>query len=551
MSAMSEGHVLTSRGLQGKQLRRYFSLQDVRNIALFALAYLAAYGYSSYFAQNVAAPLWFPDSVLLCTLLLVPTEKWWFYLVIAAPLRFVPGLRPHVPDWFIWGTFINDVLKSVLAAQLLRYLTGNSVRFNTIRKFAFYLAIAVFLVPMLSALAGAAARHVLGYPFWTSCAQWFMGNALTNLVITPALLQWTSGDYRQLRSRAIEAVMWAIAFAISLRFAVLLMSSNESPIALYAPIPFLVWAAARLGPIGASSGLSIMTSFLMLGISRGSWPFAAHLTVQNQLFVQLFLGLTSLPILFVAILFEERHAVEQRLQESQTELNRNYERIRDLAARLMRVQEEERKRIARELHDDISQQIASLIIGLDGLAGMLPDRMAPERSRLHDLTSTAKDMAESVRELSHQLHSVTLQHLGIARGLEGLCRTFAQQHHVEVNLETEELQDLPDDVSLCLYRVVQEALNNAVKHGNAKQVVVRLKRSKNQLNLEIRDSGSGFNPAAASEGLGLVSMRERLRMVGGTLVLTSSRGKGTVIKAVVEETSGKSESPSVATPFAG
>jgi signal transduction histidine kinase len=217
----------------------------------------------------------------------------------------------------------------------------------------------------------------------------------------------------------------------------------------------------------------------------------------------------------------------------------------------MRVQEEERKRIARELHDDISQQIASLIIGLDGLAGMLPDRMAPERSRLRDLTSTAKELAESVRELSHQLHSVTLQHLGIARGLEGLCRTFAQQHHVEVDLETEELQDLPDDVSLCLYRVVQEALNNAVKHGNAKQVVVRLKRSKTQLSLEIRDSGNGFNPAAASEGLGLVSMRERLRMVGGTLVLTSSRGKGTVIKAVVISAGGSHPAHSQATPSAG
>lgn len=551
MSATSEGHVLTSPGSQRKQLPRYFSLQDLRNIALFALAYLAAYGYSSYFAQNVAAPLWFPDSVLLCALLLVPTEKWWFYLVVAAPLRFVPGLRPPAPDWFIWVTFINDAIKAVLAAHLLRYLTGNSVRFNTIRRFAFYLAIAVLLAPMLSALAGAAARHALGYPFWPSCAQWFMGNALTNLVITPALLQWTSGGYRQLRARAIEAALWAIAFAISLGFTVLLTSSNESSIALYAPIPFLVWAAARLGPIGASSGLSLMTSFLMLGISRGSGPFAAHLPVQNQLFVQLFLGLTSLPILFVAILIEERHAVERRLQESQTELNRNYERIRDLAGRLMRVQEEERKRIARELHDDISQQIASLIIGLDGLAGMLPDGMAPERSRLNDLTSTAKDMAESVRELSHQLHSVTLQHLGIARGLEGLCRTFAQQHHVEVNLESEELQDLPDDVSLCLYRVVQEALNNAVKHGNAKHVVVRLKRSKNQLSLEIRDSGSGFNPAAASEGLGLVSMRERMRMVGGTLVLTSSRGKGTIIKAVVEAASGSHPSHSVATPFAG
>jgi len=102
-----------------------------------------------------------------------------------------------------------------------------------------------------------------------------------------------------------------------------------------------------------------------------------------------------------------------------------------------------------------------------------------------------------------------------------------------VDVIAEPILDLPDDVSLCLFRVVQEALDNAINHGKAKQITVTLTRGEESVCLEIRDSGTGFNPAAESDGLGLVSMRERLFMVGGELVLQSFQGQGTVIQAIV------------------
>jgi signal transduction histidine kinase len=534
MSAAPHGHVFKGLELQGEQSRRYLSLQDLKNIALFGLAYLAAYGYGSLFAQKSSAPLWLPDSVLLCALLLAPKKKWWIYLLLAVPIRFMPGVRPHVATWFLWATFSNDAIKAMLAAHLLRYVTGNNVRFNTVRKYVAYLGIAVLLVPMLSAFFGAMARRALGFAFWPAFGQWFLGNALTNIVVTPTLLLWFSGEYRHLRARMGEVTLWAVGFAFCLRYTMLLTGSNESPIALYVPFPFLVWAAARLGAIGASSGLSLTALFLMLGISRTNGAFALYPAQQYMHFVQLFLGFTALPIMFVAILFEDRQGVEQRLRDNQQELNKNYERIRDLAGRLIGAQEEERKRIARELHDDISQQIALLTIGLDKLARTPSAGGALERSQLLELRHRTEEVAESVREVAHQLHSATLQHLGITRGLEGLCTTFSQQHHIAVNLEIEPLRGLSDHLSLCLFRIVQEALNNAVKHGQAKQISVRLARSAGSLRLEIKDTGTGFNPSAASEGLGLVSMRERLRMVGGTLTIRSSHGQGTLIEAVVD-----------------
>jgi signal transduction histidine kinase len=534
MSATPHGHALKDLERQGARSHRYFSLQDLRNIALFGLAYLAAYGYGALFAQKSSAPLWIPDSVLLCALLLAPRKKWWIYLLMALPIRFAPGVRPHVASWFLWSTYTNDALKAMLAAYLLRYVTGNSVRFNTVRKYVAYLGIAALLVPALSAFFGALARLGLGFVFWPAFGQWFLGNALTNIVVTPTLLLWLQGEHRHLRDRMGEALLWAVGFAFCLRYTMMLTGSNESPIALYAPFPFLVWAATRLGAIGASSGLSLTALFLMLGISRANGPLSIYPAQQYMHFVQLFLGFTALPIMFVAILLEDRQGVEQRLLENQQELNKNYERNRDLAGRLIHAQEEERKRIARELHDDISQQIALLMVGLDRLAGTPSEGGVLERSQLLELRHSTQEVAESVREVAHQLHSVTLQHLGITRALEGLCTMFSQQHQIAVNLEIEPMRGLSDHLSLCFFRIAQEALNNAVKHGQARQITVKLTRSAEQLRLEIKDTGVGFNPSAASEGLGLVSMRERLRMVGGTLKVTSSYGQGTVIEALVD-----------------
>src|SRR5215831_17758673 len=343
------------------QLRWYLSSRDLAGLVLFAVAYLLAYGHGSLFPQTASAPLWFPDSVLLCALLLTPKEKWWVYLLVAAPIRFVPDLRPPVPAWFIWTTFLNDAAKAFLSASLLRRFAEDVTRLNTVRKFIAYVGIAVLLVPMLSALGGASARRALGFEFWPSLGQWFLGDALTNLAITPTLLLWFSGEYRRLRGRLGETTLWVVSFAVCLHYTVRLVQSSNPGMALYVPIPFLIWAAARLGTVAASSALSATTLFLMLVVAP-SWP--NHSGSQSVQFVQLFLGTICLPILFVAVLLEERRAIEQRLRESQEQLNRNYERLRDLTRSLLSAREDERPGIVRDLNDDVSRQFAVQIASL-------------------------------------------------------------------------------------------------------------------------------------------------------------------------------------------
>jgi two-component system sensor histidine kinase UhpB len=537
--ARQPSNALDSERSEGEESLTFISPVDLRNIALFIIAYFVSYSYGLAFRQESSAPLWLPDSVLLCALLVHPPKKWWLYIVAAAPIRFLAVLHPHVPSWFITATFTNDVCKAMLGAYLLRYIKKKSGYFAGIKKFAAYIGIAVVLLPMLSACFGASARWALGYPFWRAYWQWFLGNALTNLVITPTLLLWCSGAYRTQRWRAREALLGSACFAVCLYYTVLLIRSNDLPIFLFTPVPFLFWAAARFGAIGASTALSFMALALMQGISLGSGPLPTHSPGQNVQFVQLFLGITSLPIMSVAILFEEWQTVEQRLRQSRSELNENYDRIRDLAGRLIQAQEDERKRIARELHDDISQQISLLILELDELSTA---RDSDTQAGLLELKHSALELQETVRKLSYQLHSSTLRYLGIAKGLAGLCEMIAQQHHVEITLEASKLEEVSDEVSLCMFRVVQEALNNAIRHGAAKKIAVSLVQSDRTLRLKISDSGIGFNPAVASAGLGLISMRERLHMVGGSLKVTSSPNHGTSVEAVVEWKRGSSMS---------
>ena len=248
-------------------------LRELRSLALFAVAYLASYGIARFFAQRTGTRLWLPDAVLLCTLLLVPRKKWWLYVLMSMPIRFVPAVRAPIGAWFLWLTWTNDVAKGLLTAHFLQYAIGNPIRLNTVRRYATYLGIAVLLAPMLSGLFGALLRHLaLGHPFWPAFGQWSLGDALANLVVTPTLLLWLTREYRGLRPRLLEAVMWGIGFAICLGYAVLF---DNSILAIYAPFPFLVWAALRL-----RNYWSLKRALLNHGV-----PDTRHLAAQGTIFL--------------------------------------------------------------------------------------------------------------------------------------------------------------------------------------------------------------------------------------------------------------------------
>ncbi len=220
----------------------------------------------------------------------------------------------------------------------------------------------------------------------------------------------------------------------------------------------------------------------------------------------------------------ERKAVEAGLLERDAELQK-------LTRVLIQAQEDERQRISRELHDDIGQRLALLTVGLTRLGQELPVSIFDKQKRLFDLVADADELSTDVHELSHQLHSSTLQHLGLKAALKGLCKKAQRQHNVAIHLEADDIANLPSEVALCFFRVAQEALSNAVNHGGAKHISLRLRENKNVLQLQVNDSGVGFDLSSSRHGLGLVTMRERLRMLGGELIVRSSTGHGTEVTA--------------------
>ena len=222
-----------------------------------------------------------------------------------------------------------------------------------------------------------------------------------------------------------------------------------------------------------------------------------------------------------------RRRAEERLVASQAKLRASYEQISDLGGRLIQAQEVERARIARELHDDLGQQIA-LVVGDLQRAADLGERFA--RAAL----SRAHGLAKSVHELSHRLHPVKLRLLGLPAALNSLQQELARPGVTISFTHTNVPNSLPEDVTLCLYRVVQEALQNAVKHSGAREVFVHLQGADTGLTAIVIDDGAGFDvDAQFGKGLGLVSMTERLEAVGGTLKIRSTPGSGTRLKMTV------------------
>jgi PAS domain S-box-containing protein len=219
-----------------------------------------------------------------------------------------------------------------------------------------------------------------------------------------------------------------------------------------------------------------------------------------------------------------------------TDRKLNAESLEELSGRLIAAQEEERGRIARELHDDFSQRLALLGIGLSRLWKKRPESEAEERTLVRELWNRTQEISSDVHRLSHQLHSSKLEHVGLGPALMGLCEEISEKYAIQVEFTDRGVAlEIPKDMALCLFRVTQEALSNVVKHSKARQAQVELSKARDEIRLQIVDAGTGFDIALndTDVGIGLVGMRERLRLVGGRLSVQSALGRGTEIRAEV------------------
>jgi signal transduction histidine kinase len=203
-----------------------------------------------------------------------------------------------------------------------------------------------------------------------------------------------------------------------------------------------------------------------------------------------------------------------------------------------RAVEEERERLARELHDSVSQAIYGVVLGTRSTLSMLRERGDPEAAAraLEEVAAMAETALSEMRELLIELHPGTLLHEGLSGGLRRVAAATASRYRgVDIQCSLDPEPELPAATKLALYRIAQEALRNALRHGRPRRVTVRLLTAGGSVIVEVCDDGDGFDPAVPTPGrLGLVSMRERAARIGGRLQLTSRPGRGTTVRASVQ-----------------
>ncbi len=217
-----------------------------------------------------------------------------------------------------------------------------------------------------------------------------------------------------------------------------------------------------------------------------------------------------------------------------TERKQAEEALASLSGRLIEAQDEERKRIAREIHDDYNQRLAMLAIDLEQLAENVADSSGETSRKVHELFDRIGELGADLHSLSHRLHSSTLESLGLLVGLEAFCKEFAEQQGVQVDFVHENVpRGVPAQAALCMFRITQEALRNMKRHSGANRAEVRLEQLDGSLHLSVSDRGRGFtsNKPPAKRGIGIHSMEERLRLLGGKLEIQSRPMEGTRIDA--------------------
>lgn len=266
--------------------------------------------------------------------------------------------------------------------------------------------------------------------------------------------------------------------------------------------------------------------------SQGQWSFD-----QNQ---------RPLKLVGICQDITEQKQVEQQLRaansalaEELRERTRAEREIQTLSARLISAQEEERARLARELHDDLSQQIATMSIAASNLKNDIAPDAVQARAQSDRIQQKLIQLAESIRRLSHNLHPAILAYSGLGAALQSYCSEFSTLTGMTVSFQAEGLfEGLPAPVSLCLYRIAQEALQNVRKHAQVDQARLAITRSKESVCLTVTDEGVGIDTLQASmrQGLGLLSIRERTRLVDGILKIESRPNQGTTLKVTVLST---------------
>lgn len=287
----------------------------------------AKIGFALTFQPNPISVLWPPNALLLAALLLTPTRLWWLVFAAALPAHLVVELESGVPTAMVLGWFVSNCAEALFGAACIRALVGEQLRFDSFRHVGFFLLFGVLAAPFASSFLDAAFVKLVGWgqvDYASLVRRRFFSNALAALALVPAIVTWATKGPAWVRTVSVRRAVEPAAFLAGL----LLVSIgvfqeteaawSTTPALLYVPLPLLLWAALRLGPLAVSLGLLMITGFAVWGAIHGLGPFVAGSAEENALAVQLFLIVIGVPNLLLVAGLEERRRTRDALQASET-----------------------------------------------------------------------------------------------------------------------------------------------------------------------------------------------------------------------------------------
>jgi signal transduction histidine kinase len=468
---------------------------------------------------------WPPNAILLAALLLTPRKAWWALLLAVLPAHMLAQLQTGVPVLTALGWFVTNISEALIGAYCITRFIDSPRRLATVRGVLVFIVFAVLFVPLATSFLDAAAVVLTGWGrnllplgmerFWT--------NALAELTIVPMIVfgsdDGISWIQRTSRARLFEAVLLAIATALVtfLIFGFDGLYPASTPALLYVPLPFLLWAAARFGLGGLSVSVLSTALISIWYTTHGRAPFPDASMSQNVLSLQILFCTVVVPLMFLSAVMAEARSTQESL--------------RKVSKSLIEAQEEERHRIARELHDDLGQELALVKVTLDTLREESEDTF---KTRLTHVSNQLAAISNTTREISHGLYPTQLEYLGLPKALKRLCDEIQRGKNLSIQAMMGNLPDqLHPSTSLSLYRIAQEALHNIITHSRAKNVEVELVGNSREILLQITDDGMGFDLSQEVTGLGLANMRQRVQAIGGSLNISSSPKSGTRIEVRV------------------
>lgn len=475
------------------------------------------------------ALFWPPNAMLLAALLLVPVRTWWIYWLVVLPAHLLVQMQMGVPLATSLGWYISNTSEALIGAGAICYLSRfrkTGFGFNDTKELKVFLLGAVLAAPFLTSFMDAATAARTGYAsgYWVLWGTRLVSNMIANLTLVPIIVTlFREGPswFRKITlARCLELVCLLLGVTLVSIYVFIVPEgalANFSA-AMFAPLPFLLWAALRFGPGGLSFSLLVVALLSLGNAIRGLQTSEAALVARNVLTLQVMLAAFGVPLLWLSALVRERRYMKLSVANRRDFLMQTEHALRG---------------VGRKLHTDLTQQLTLLCLQVEDLSGKIGSSTWLQ-SHLFNLNEEIIQLSAETREWSHVLDPVSIEYLGLAGALTGLFRRAGENSRVKFSFSTEVGNENPDSVtSLCLYRVAQEAVENIVKLNSAHTAKATLEIDEESARLVIEHDGTGMSSEGWQEtAIGVVGASQRVALLDGTFSVDSS-GAGARIDVAV------------------